>query len=209
MAHAHQFVAAFLRVSELICAAIVVGIISRYEYFIHTANAPNSGRLVYSLVIGCISIIVSIFLMIPFHATFYLFPIDLVLFICWMVAFGLMANLTASGGCSSFWFWHSWSYYWGGWWYTVPITDANSGLIGTASCGEWRSNLAFSFISSIIWLFSGILGLYAILEYGNRNQGESGGHRPKHWKKGHKDTATTSPDNQAATQKSEPVGEPC
>jgi hypothetical protein len=42
-------------------------------------------------------------------------------------------------------------YYWGRYYYTPPINTATYSLVGTAYCSEWRSVLAFGFITG--WLF--------------------------------------------------------
>jgi hypothetical protein len=93
MGHAPQILSVCLRICEVICSAVVVGILGRYQHLVAVANAPNINRLVYSLAIGCISLFVSLVLMIPFIVTFYFFLLDIALFICWMVAFGLMTNV--------------------------------------------------------------------------------------------------------------------
>jgi hypothetical protein len=166
-----------LRVVELICAAIVVGILGRFQNLVDQAGGPDDARIVYSLTIGCISLFVSLVLLVPFGLTFYFFAVDFVLFVCWMVAFGLMENvsvvvalvgylelkleilqLVISGSCSSFWYQNYWGYYWGQLGYTVAVTQGPPVVIvRTSGCGEWRANLAFSFIGSWLWLISGFL----------------------------------------------------
>lgn len=92
----HEIFSPILRVGELISAAIVVGILAGYEHYIDRANAPNNGRIVYSLVIASLTLLFSVILLIPFHASFYFFGMDFIFFITWMVAFGLMANASCS-----------------------------------------------------------------------------------------------------------------
>src|SRR5882757_7478395 len=83
-----------LRVGELICAAIVAGILGYYLHLIDQANASVNGRIIYAEVIAGISILFSLILMIPFKFSFWAFPLDFVLFICWMVAFGLLIDVS-------------------------------------------------------------------------------------------------------------------
>jgi len=153
-----------LRISELICASIVVGILGRYMYLLHLASAGHGSRIVYSLSLGSISLFFSLIFVIPLKFTFFAFLLDLALFIMWMVAFGLMEDLTGTDTCSSYWYWYSWGYYWGRWWHTVPVTAFSPTLVGSDYCGRWRATLAFSFIGGWLWLVSGILGLCVCLK---------------------------------------------
>ncbi|PLB51672.1 hypothetical protein P170DRAFT_506619 [Aspergillus steynii IBT 23096] len=161
----HEVFSPILRVGELISAAVVVGILAGYEHLVHRGDGPQSGRIIYSLVIACITLLFSILLLTPFHCTFYFFALDFIFFVCWMVGFGLMANLTASDGCDSRWIWYNWGYYWGGYYDTTPLDEVSPVLVGTGYCPRWRANLAFAFIGGILWLLSAILGLYVVLEY--------------------------------------------
>jgi hypothetical protein len=89
-------VSVILRVGELICAAIVVGILGRYLDLVYDANASPNGRIIYTIVIGGISIFFSLVLMPPLKYSFWAFGLDFALFICWMVAFGLLINVSIS-----------------------------------------------------------------------------------------------------------------
>lgn len=91
----HEVFSPILRAGELISAAVVMGILAGYEHYINRADASNNGRIIYSLVIACITLLFSILLLTPFHSSFYFFVLDFIFFICWMVAFGLMANVRA------------------------------------------------------------------------------------------------------------------
>jgi len=160
MTSGSKITSVIFRICELFCAAIVVGILGRYLYLLDIANAGHSDRIVYGISVGSIALLFSIILMIPARYSFLAFPFDIIMFIMWMVAFGLMEDLTGSDACDSYWYWNSWGYYWGRWWYTVPLSRATPALIGTSYCGEWRANLAFSFIGGWFWLMSGALGAY-------------------------------------------------
>jgi hypothetical protein len=52
------------------------------------------GRIIYAVTIAGISIVCSIVLLPPFRHTFYAFPLDIILFVLWMVAFGLLGNVS-------------------------------------------------------------------------------------------------------------------
>ncbi|KAI9864643.1 MAG: hypothetical protein M1813_003132 [Trichoglossum hirsutum] len=147
-----KIVSVVLRFVEFSSAIIVTSILGRYLHFLDAANVGAGSRIVYATVIGGLSIFFSLILILPFKYSFYAFPLDFALFICWMVAFGLLANLTSGRSCSSFWYWNSWGYYWGGYWRTVPHNSITAATVGSVGCGQWRSILAFSFLGGICWL---------------------------------------------------------
>jgi len=153
-------VSVILRILELCCAVIVAGIVGQYLHYLDLADVHAGSRIIYTEVIAGISILFSIIFMPPLKYSFYGFIIDFALFICWMVAFGLMENLTGGHGCSSYWYWSSWGYYWGRYWYTVPLSSTTQSLVGTAACGEWKAALSFSFIGGWTWFVSMLLGVY-------------------------------------------------
>jgi len=163
MGSASKIASVCLRVGELICATIVVGILGHYLYLLDKADANANGRITYTIAIAGTSLGLSVLLMPPFMYSFWAFPVDYALFICWMVAFGLMIDLTGSKGCNSSWYWNSWGYYWGGWFYRGPITSVTQSMIGTANCTTWRTSQAFTFIGGWIWLGSGFCGTYVSL----------------------------------------------
>ena len=83
-----------LRFGELASAAIVVGILGRYLAILADANIDAGSRIIYSEVIAGISLLFSIVLFPPLKYSFYCFPIDFALFICWIVAFALLCNVS-------------------------------------------------------------------------------------------------------------------
>jgi len=160
MGIASQITSVVLRALELISASITAGLVGAYLHFVNDAGAQANGRLIYTVAIAGISIFFSIVFMPPLKYSFYGFPLDFALFVCWMVAFGLLDNLTGSQSCSSPWYWQNWGYYWGGYYYYIPPNQANPLLIGTAECSKWRATLAWSFIGGWFWLVSAALGIY-------------------------------------------------
>lgn len=180
MGKVSQILSVSFRIGELICATIVVGILGRYLSILDEANANENSRLVYAVSIAAISMFFSIVFMPPLLYSFYGFPIDFALFICWMVAFGLLVDvschgyfctntswydhisnsvlqLTGSQWCESNWYWHNWGYYWGGWWRTFPINQVTQSTVGTAYCSSWRTSIAFEFIGGWLWLGNGLI----------------------------------------------------
>jgi len=83
-----------LRFCELSSAVVVAGIVGRYLYLLTDANAHAGSRIVYTEVIAGISILFSILLFPPLKYSFYCFFIDFILFICWIVAFGLLCSVS-------------------------------------------------------------------------------------------------------------------
>ncbi|KAH9206223.1 hypothetical protein DL95DRAFT_375509 [Leptodontidium sp. 2 PMI_412] len=175
MGTASKTCSVILRLSELISAAVVAGIVGRYLYLLSSANAHASSRIIYAVVIAGIAILASLILLPPLKYSFYCLGLDFTLFICWMVAFGLLCNLTISGGCGSFWYWNSWGYYWGRYWYTIPQSSITQSVVGRAGCSEWRATLAFSFIGGWCWLLSGFLGIYVCVNYSGDQSSSSSG----------------------------------
>ena len=94
MGTATKVISVLLRIGECICAIIVIALLGRFFYILNLANASVDGRLVYSSVIAGISIFLSIILVVPMKYSFFAFPLDGIVFICWMVAFGLLANVS-------------------------------------------------------------------------------------------------------------------
>ena len=93
MGAASKVVSVLLRIGELISACIVCGIMGRYLSLQHDANASYNSRIVYAVAMASISIFFSIVLMPPLKYSFMAFPLDLVLFVCWIVCFGLLVNV--------------------------------------------------------------------------------------------------------------------
>ncbi|KAJ4351128.1 uncharacterized protein N0V89_006467 [Didymosphaeria variabile] len=102
-----------------------MGLLSRFFYLINLANTPANGRLIYAEVISVLEIVFSILLIVPAKYSFYVFPIDVVLFICSIVAFGLLANLNSS--CTSNWYYSYWGFYWGRFWRVPDVSIATIG----------------------------------------------------------------------------------
>ena len=86
----------FFRFVELVSAAVVAGLVGEYLHYINNAHAHANDRMVYAVTMAGISIIASIVLFPPLKYTFLAFLFDYALFICWMVVFGLLANVSNS-----------------------------------------------------------------------------------------------------------------
>lgn len=154
-----------LRVGELAFAATVAGLIGQYLHQVDEANGHPGKRFVYTEVIAGLSILLALIWLLPFTAGFIHYPVDFVMFILWIVAFGLLVNVSAQQElyapsnstpetnlfcvqfigplhCGSIWAWGD-------------ITDKGT-------CQKWKASVAFSFLSAVFWLASAILGIYVI-----------------------------------------------
>ncbi|KFY97068.1 hypothetical protein V498_02294 [Pseudogymnoascus sp. VKM F-4517 (FW-2822)] len=153
------------RIMQLISAAIVAGLLGRYLHNLHEGGGSSSRRIVYAISIAGIAIFFSLLFMLPLKYQFYAFPLDLIMFILWMVAFGLLIGL-GSSGCNSSWYRTSWSWAWGRW-YRSPGTFTR---FTGSGCSSWRATLAWSFIGGIFWLLSFLLGLYFLMKHRSRRE---------------------------------------
>lgn len=94
MGTASKGASVFLRFVELVSAAVVAGLIGEYLHNIDNAHAHANSRIVYAITMAGISLVASIVLFPPLNYTFFFFPLDYALFVCWMVVFGLLANVS-------------------------------------------------------------------------------------------------------------------
>ena len=84
-----------LRAAELAFAAIVAGITGQYLHQNNGASSWSLGRWIYTEVVAALSIFFAIIWLFPFSGSFIHWPTDLVLSICWFVAFGLLVNVSS------------------------------------------------------------------------------------------------------------------
>ncbi|PVH68004.1 hypothetical protein DL98DRAFT_554963 [Cadophora sp. DSE1049] len=154
---------ACLRVLEFGISCIILGVLSKFIHALHQGNGSTDSRLIFAISMAAISILFTFILVPPVKYSFYCFPLDFALFICWITCFALLQDLSGTHTCSSYWYDHYWSFYWGSAWKlpagTVVVTDFG--------CSQWRVVLAFSFIISFCWLTNGFLSLYVCVEYYN------------------------------------------
>lgn len=90
----HKFASVILRILELACGAIVLGLLGRFCHLIDEAsNVSVDGRIIYTMVTAGITIVYSILLFVPIDILFMSFPLDFILFIMWLVAFCLLQTV--------------------------------------------------------------------------------------------------------------------
>ena len=98
MGTASKILSVLFRLSELSSSIIVVALLGRFFYYLHDGpDGDANSRLIYTEVISCLGIFVSIILIVPAKYSFYAWPIDVIFFICSMVAFGLLAAASIIG----------------------------------------------------------------------------------------------------------------
>jgi hypothetical protein len=89
-----KVVSVVFRFIELVCAVIVAALIGRYLNYVHDAHADSGSRVIYAIVLAGISILAALVLFVPWMGSFLAFPLDIILFIMWIVAFGLLVNVS-------------------------------------------------------------------------------------------------------------------
>lgn len=94
MGEASKIVSVILRVWEIICAAIVTGIVAYYVHYLDHANVGTPSRISYAIAIGSISLFFGVVLIVPAKYSFWAFPLDFLLFIMWMTCFGLLVDVS-------------------------------------------------------------------------------------------------------------------
>lgn len=130
----------FFRLAELAFAAIVAGITGQYLHQNRGASSWSLSRQIFTEVVAGLSILLALLWLLPFSRSFIHWPIDLLLAICWFVAFGLLVNLIGNS-CG----------------YIFNWSNVNP---GGDQCGQSKANIAFCFLSAICWLVSALIGLF-------------------------------------------------
>lgn len=182
MGTASRVVSVVLRLGELTCSVIVLGLLGRFLSIVSDANVYADSRIIYATVVASMGVLFSILFILPFTYSFMAFPLDFVMFVLALVAFCLLEvvspynlacwhdycqccgtnslKLTGTNTCHSSWYWSYWGYYWGGFWRTPTIIVSGPSDINFAGCGSWKAVLAWTFIMSIAFLISSFLVSY-------------------------------------------------
>jgi len=136
-----------LRIGELAFTAVVAGLTGEYLHHTKGTSAWNKKRFIYTEVIAAIGILFSLLFLLPFAASFIHWPVDFLLFVGLIVAFGLLANYNGPA-CGSIWNWH--------------------GITHGGGCNQFKADLAFLFLAAIFFLASALLGLYVVHKHRRR-----------------------------------------
>ncbi|KAK4214749.1 CASP-like protein UU5 [Rhypophila decipiens] len=134
-------VSMIFRVAEIAFAAIVAGLTGKYLHATEGTSAWDNGRFIYTEVVAGLSILLALIWLFPFSSSFIHWPADFLMSIMWFVSFGLMVSWL-NGSCGYVFNWSGIS------------------LDGTATCSEWKANVAFAFLSAICWLVSALIGIW-------------------------------------------------
>jgi len=166
MGSASKIISVFLRVGELCCSVVVLGLVGRVLWYAGQANTYADGRLIFAIVVASISTLASMLFMVPFMLTFYACPIDLVMFVLWLLTFIFIELISGLDTCGGTWYYNYWGYYWGGFWRRGPsFVVTGPWDIDWAGCGSLMAVLAFSFMASMAFLLSCLLGAYEVIKY--------------------------------------------
>ncbi|GAO17934.1 uncharacterized protein UV8b_00373 [Ustilaginoidea virens] len=152
----NRLVSLLLRTAELVFASIVAGVTGHYLHHSHWAH----GRFIYTEVVAALSIVLAVVWLVPFSGTFVHWPVDIFVSILWWVAFGLLANLLGSS-CGALFDWDNVS----------PRGD---------QCGKFKADLAFSFLSAVLWLASALIGIFWVRSH-ERRAADADAHHGRHW----------------------------
>jgi len=131
-----------LRIGELAFSATVAGLTGQYLHAIKGERAWDKKRFIYTEVVAALGILFSLLFLLPFAGSFIHWPMDFILFILYMVAFGLLVNFIGPMSCGSVWNWN--------------------GITGDSQCSKFKADIAFAFLASIFFLASALLGLYVV-----------------------------------------------
>ncbi|KAL6875302.1 membrane-associating domain-containing protein [Trichoderma longibrachiatum] len=130
-----------LRAAELVFATIVAGVTGEHLHHFRHASSWSQGRFIYTEVVAALSMFFSLLWLVPFSWSFVHWPVDIILSLCWWAAFGLLVNLLGNS-CGYIFDWDN----------VHPISGDQ--------CGKFKADIAFTFLSALLWLVSALLGIF-------------------------------------------------
>lgn len=93
MGAASKVIHIILRVFEVICSVIVLGLVARFLHLVSQAGVSVDSRIVYAIVTASISTLFALVFIAPFIYAYLAFPMDAILFVMWIVVFGLLTSV--------------------------------------------------------------------------------------------------------------------
>jgi Membrane-associating domain len=121
---------------------VVVGIVGSYfPFFGHRDTWPIK-RFIFAVVIGGISILLSLLYLLAFRGAFQAWPMDLILAGTWFSAFGVLVNSHHGQSCS--------------------MAYRRNSIPYDGYCSRWKATEAFTFLSGLVWLASALAGIYYV-----------------------------------------------
>jgi uncharacterized membrane protein len=83
-----------LRVGQLAFGAVVAGLTGEYLHKTRNQSTWDRKRFIYTVVVAGLSILLALLWLLPFTYAFIHWPVDILLFIAWIVAFGLLVDVS-------------------------------------------------------------------------------------------------------------------
>ena len=131
-----------LRFVQFVCAAVVLVLTSILLHQIRHMDASDChGRLIYSVMIAGISVVASLFWLLPTTSHVVNIFGDIVFCGAWFAVFGLLQDYYRNGmNCGGIWEW-------------------DQMMIRNGMCSRWNAAQAFGFLSAVFWCVSFGLGV--------------------------------------------------
>lgn len=122
-----------LRIWQLICSVIVLGILSSFLHRVAQAGAHRDGRIIYGIITASISTAFSIVFIAPFLYSFLAWPADFVLFVMWLVLFCLEMTVSTH----------------------IPWRPGRCGTELTVYLADWRPHMQRGLVQQLLELLLG------------------------------------------------------
>ncbi|TGO87532.1 hypothetical protein BPOR_0220g00100 [Botrytis porri] len=117
----------------------ILALVLRIGQFVFSTIVSKK-RFIYTDIVAALGLFFSLFFMLPFTWNFIHWPIDFLMFVMYMISFGLLIDFITPLKCGSKFNWH--------------------GVFGSSACARWKSDVAFAFLASLFFLGSFLLGTY-------------------------------------------------
>ncbi|KAF1838753.1 hypothetical protein BDW02DRAFT_465340, partial [Decorospora gaudefroyi] len=135
-----RLVSLALRISQFLCAAVVLGLTAYLLHLTHKHSTGPFGRLTYTVVLSATSTLASLIWMLPTTPHMVNLIGDLLFCGAWFAVFALLQDwYEDSLGCGSTWAW--------------------SQMGREGRCGQWNAAQAFAFLAAVFWFASFVLGV--------------------------------------------------
>ncbi|EFZ00746.1 membrane-associating domain protein [Metarhizium robertsii] len=140
-----------LRIAQLICAVIMVGVASYYIRGLESEGLGHISRFIFTDVVAVISAFFAFIWLIPFSSNYMNWYIDGIMCVLLAAAFGWQISYTQRE-CGK-----------------ATLSDfeqASEGLDEDAStCAKWRALYVFAVISAALWLVSAAVGFFWVKKH--------------------------------------------
>lgn len=89
-----DIISMIFRLAELVFAAIVAGVNGKYLHDVRGTSTWDQSRFIYTEVVAGLAILLSLLWLLPFASSFVHWGAEIIISICWFVAFGLIVNVS-------------------------------------------------------------------------------------------------------------------